>query len=96
MKPAAFGFTLLLAALPAYADPIPDFMLEKDYAACMGGENPAQDPTRNNYCLCIKNSMKNWDLNAYENLLMQQANDPQQIPAQLQQLAKACIEITLR
>lgn len=92
---AVLAVFLCMAALagPARAASIPAEVLDKDYASCMAGEDPQKSPERNHYCLCVRDSMKGWSLEAYGKLAEQEskAHDAAHMPAQLQQIAKACI-----
>lgn len=84
---------MVIGVSAAQAEPIPDYVLEKDYTSCMGGETPQQDPARQQYCLCIRDSMKNWTLDEYGQVATEgaKAHEAGQEPAQLQDIAKQCI-----
>jgi hypothetical protein len=83
----------LLPVSAVLADPIPPYMLDKDFTSCMGGENPQQDTQRRDYCLCVRDSMKDWTLEEYGQTAMEEskAHSAAQEPAKLQALAQACI-----
>ena len=81
----------LLIPLAASADPVPEYVLQKDYENCMAGETAQQDVQRAQYCSCVRNGMRNWDESTYAGLLVEQART-QQLPAPIEELAKACIQ----
>jgi len=83
----------LLSVTTALAEPIPDYVLDKDFISCMGGENPEQDPQRREYCLCVRDSMKSWTLEEYGQTAEEEtkAHTAAQEPGRLQDIAKACI-----
>jgi hypothetical protein len=83
---------LLLAAAPAYAQ-IPEELLTKDYQNCSGDGTDSQ---RNAYCACVRDGMRNWDLQTYiqtatEAAAAASSGAASQMPGQLETLAKACI-----
>ena len=84
---------VLVLASAAFADPIPAYVLDKDFTSCMGGENPEQDTQRRDYCLCVRDSMRNWSLEEYAQVATgeSKAKTAAQEPVQLQLIAKACI-----
>jgi hypothetical protein len=77
----------------AHADTVPEYALDKDFTACMGGETPQKDPQRAQYCNCVRDSMKSWSVQEYEQVASEgaKAHDAAQEPAKLQDIAKACI-----
>ena len=93
----ALTVVFVLAILPyaAHAEQIPDYVLQRDYETCMGGENPQQDIQRSQYCSCVRNGMRSWDADAYASLLLEQAQT-QEIAVPVQELAKICAEKVLR
>jgi hypothetical protein len=95
MKRAVFAAFLLILVASAglRAEPIPEMVLDKDFTSCMGGETPEKDPQRAQYCQCVRDSMKNWSLEDYQQLAEQEskARNAQEMPASLQEIAKACI-----
>jgi hypothetical protein len=78
-------------ASAAHAGPIPEYMLQKDYENCLGGQTPQQDPERAQYCSCIRNGMRGWSEETYAALLIEQART-QTLPPQIEALGKACVE----
>jgi hypothetical protein len=88
---AAIVFGMFMASYAAHADPVPDYVLQKDYENCMGGQTSQQDVQRAQYCSCMRNSMRSWDEEAYANLLLEQAKT-QVISPVIEALAKNCME----
>jgi hypothetical protein len=92
----ALGLALALTflALPARAE-LPDFVMDKDYENCMGGDTG--NAPRATYCACVRDGMRGWDINDYmamaqEAVAAQAAGgDPASPPGKLGDLAKACI-----
>ncbi len=76
-----FAFVILFGAIVnisvAYADPVPEYALDKDFTSCMGGEDPAKDPPRRDYCNCIRDSMKGWTMEEYGQMAMEEIQGPQ-------------------
>jgi hypothetical protein len=93
---ALFLLACLFAA-PVRAE-VPDDMVNKDFASCMGNATPASDPERAQYCNCIRDGLRKWDLNAYGETALEQskAGNAQQVPAQLSALASECIHKVLK
>ncbi len=85
---------LMMIAAPAYAE-LPEEALNKDYQACMGGDN---DPERAEYCGCIRDQMRGWDLATYQALATQEAGAASgaPIPEKISDLAKTCMAKVLR
>ena len=54
-----------------------------------------QDSQRAQYCSCVRNGMRGWDEQTYEQIIAEQAKS-QQTPAQLDALAKSCIDKVLK
>jgi hypothetical protein len=83
-----------MGATAAHAEPIPEYVLDHDYVTCMGGENPAKDPQRANYCACVRDSMRSWSLETYGAVAEAQskAQNAQQVPSQIATLAKFCMQ----
>ncbi len=101
MKKHLLVFGLCLMASVAHADStlVPDDALDTDYKACMGGNTPDPDPQRKEYCLCIRDSMKNWTVDEYAETALQGAkapHDAEHQPPKLQDVAKACIDKVLK
>lgn len=96
--PLALLALVLAAPAVAHAEPVPEAMLDKDYASCMGGEDAPKDPQRSAYCNCVRDGLRGWDLDAYKATAMQESKDAgtQQVPPQLGELAKACIAKVLK
>lgn len=88
------GLAIMLLALPAHAEPIPQYVLDHDYVSCMGGATPQKDPERAEYCACVRDGMKSWDLDTYGNVAMaqQKASNAQQVPEKIEELAQSCIQ----
>jgi hypothetical protein len=81
-------------AHPVLAEPIPDYVLDKDFISCMGGENPEQNIQRRDYCVCVRNGMKAWSMEQYGQMALAESKgitSAAQEPPLLQQLAQACI-----
>ena len=78
------------------AEPIPDYVLDRDYVSCMGGEH--QDQERAAYCSCVRDGMRGWDLETYASIAMEQskAASAQQVPQKIGDIAKACINKVLK
>lgn len=94
--PVFFALTIILQAAfisLAHAEQVPAYALEKDFENCMGHENPQKNPERAEYCDCVRNSMKDWSMEAYGQLAMEgaKAKNASEEPAQLQEIAKACV-----
>ncbi len=91
-------FLLLIFTASAHAEPIPEFALDKDFENCMGGETAQKNPQRAAYCNCVKNEMRNWDLETYGALATEQskAGNAQQIPKKIDDLAQGCIAKVLK
>src|SRR6185312_6496341 len=85
----------LLATTPAMAqaEPIPENVLNKDYVSCMGGQTASENRDRAQYCMCIRDNMKDWDLETYAKLAQQQSKmaNPQDVPEKIQELARQCM-----
>ena len=94
MKKALTVFLCFLAFVSAaQAEPVPAYMLNKDFESCMGGESAQQDPERNQECNCLRDTMKGWTLDEYEGLLLEEAKTRftgEQSP-KLQEVVKACV-----
>jgi len=94
-KISFIAFLLALAALPARAEPIPDYVLNKDYENCVGTE--ASDKDKVAYCQCVRDTMKkSWSLDDYGALAEEAIKNPKEPPARLQALAQACAEKVLK
>jgi hypothetical protein len=103
MKQLAFLAFVALLMIPslstsARAEPIPDYALDKDFQNCMGNESPQKDPERAQYCNCVRDGMRNWDLDTYGAVASEQAkaSNAQQVPQKIEDLAKACIAKVLK
>lgn len=94
---AFFVFVTVVSSTGARAEPVPADVLDHDYASCMGGTSPEQDPQKAAYCNCIRDGMRSWDLDTYGELATQQSNaqNAQQVPQKIQDLAQACIHKVL-
>jgi hypothetical protein len=92
IKRAALLALFLLAPAAAHAaDPIPAYILDKDYQNCIG--NDAKDVNKINYCECVRTTMrKEWTLDDYGGMVMEQLKNPNQPTEQLQKLAKSCFD----
>jgi hypothetical protein len=94
---AAVSLGLMLAMVATFAavsaSPVPEYALDKDFQNCMGGETVLQSPQRAQYCNCMRQGMKNWDLDTYGNVALEQskARDAQQVPAQIAEMARGCL-----
>jgi hypothetical protein len=88
-----FAIALIALAQPVRAE-LPDYVLDRDYQNCLGvGE---VDPQRAEYCTCVRNAMRSWDIDTYGNVATQATTTANlgasaQPPAQLSDIAKACI-----
>lgn len=93
-----FLFLFLLYPLACSAEPIPEYALDKDFMSCMGNQTVQQDPQRGQYCNCIRDTMRGWDLDTYGAVVTQEskATNAQQIPQKLEQIAQACIAKVLK
>ena len=86
------GFTFVASV--ARAEPIPEYALQKDYQNCMGEDTPQTNPEHANYCGCVINKMRSWDLETYGEVATEQAKDPTntaKISQKIGDLAKECI-----
>ena len=99
MKKLFSIFVCIMAFAPSVhaADKVPAEALDKDFTACMGGQSPQQDPERGEYCTCIRNTMKDWSVEQYEQVAMEgsKAKTADQEPQKLQEIAKVCISKVL-
>ena len=90
------ALALTLAVFPAVAEPLPVEALDKDYQNCVGTDT---DPNRAAFCACVRDGMKNWDLDTYIQTATEAAaaNSAGQSPGgKLNDLAKSCLSKTLR
>jgi hypothetical protein len=88
------ALALVLFAFPAHAE-IPDYVLDRDYQGCLGDD---KDPDRATYCACVREGMKNWDLDTYVKTAMQAAassGSANKVPGKLEELANSCISRVL-
>jgi len=94
----ALALGLCLVTVAVRAAPVPQEALDKDFTACMGGEDPDKDTQRRDYCLCVRDQMKNWTLDEYGEVAAAgaQTQDAKQAPAQLKTIAKTCIDQVLK
>ena len=96
MRKAVLITALALLAPAAYADPIPDYILNKDYDNCVKGATQDPDPAKRDpdaakHCDCIRTSMRSsWSLDDYGDMVMAQLKNSSQVPEKLQTLAKSC------
>lgn len=89
-----FAVTLiLLAPTLVAAEPIPDYALNKDYENCLGDQ--PNDHERQAYCHCVREGMRGWDLDTYGDIAMQQIKTGK-APAQIEMLAKGCVDKVLK
>jgi hypothetical protein len=85
-----------LALLPLSAKAMPDEYLQKDYENCMGGQSEQQVPDRAQYCVCVRDGLRQWTIDDYGAIATEaqqkqgQANAP--VPVQVAALAKSCID----
>ena len=77
----------------AQATPVSDDILNGEYKSCMAGEDPQKSPERHQYCLCVRDSMKGWSMEAYGKLAEEEskATDAAHMPDQLKQIGNACM-----
>jgi hypothetical protein len=89
---------LVLTCAAAQAEPVPEYALDKDFMSCMGGSTVQQDPQRGQYCNCVRDSMRGWDLDTYGAIATQESKstNAQQVPAKIQEIAQACISKILK
>jgi hypothetical protein len=87
------GFMTLLLCGPAFADELPDYVLNKDYENCMAGDNA--NPQRAAYCNCVRDGMRGWAIGAYMEAATQAAanagNQNAKAPGKIEELANQCI-----
>lgn len=93
-----FMMLLLLHSSSARAEAIPEYALDKDYQNCMGGDTAEKEPERAQYCNCIRDSMRSWDLDTYGAVAMEQSksSNAQKTPQKIEDLARACIAKVLK
>jgi len=100
MNKIFFLFAIISLALTSTvrAEPIPDYVLDKDYSSCMGGTDAAADAARDAYCNCVRDGMRSWDLESYANIALEQSKsaNPQAAPPKIEELAKECIAKVLK
>jgi hypothetical protein len=89
---AIFVLVLLLYAVPSRADTVPDAAFANFYQNCMGGVAPAKDRARAEYCSCIRNKMRNWSPQQFEEMsaAMAKSKSPQATSG-LKEMAKECM-----
>jgi hypothetical protein len=86
---------LAFTARAAYADPIPSYILDKDYQSCIGQDTG--DAAKTAYCTCVRDTMRgSWSIEDYGAMAEAQMKNPNQPPMQLEQLAKTCAEKVLK
>ncbi|MFY9287870.1 MAG: hypothetical protein WAO98_05155 [Alphaproteobacteria bacterium] len=95
---ALVAFSFLLLSSSVNAEPVPDYVLDRDYLSCMGGESAQSDPQRDQYCQCTRDAMRSWDLDTYGAVATEQskAASKEQVPTKIGDIAKACIEKILK
>lgn len=91
-----FALTVLLITTAAQAETVPEYALDRDYTSCMGGETAQKDPQRNEYCNCVRDGMRSWDLETYSSVAMEQSKSQNQPTAKIEELAKGCISKILK
>lgn len=89
-------FLSIFLATPSRAD-LPNDVLDRDYENCLDGD---KDPARTTYCACIRNGMKEWDVNTYAEAAMQglspSSNPDTLLSGKIGDLAKQCLSQALR
>jgi hypothetical protein len=88
--------TFLMVGTAHAQEALPQGALDKDYQNCMGGENEHSDPQRAQYCHCVMDEVKKWDTQTYGSVATEQSKSPQAPAAQLENIAKACIDKILK
>ncbi len=86
----------LLASGTAQAEPVPTYVLDKEFTNCMGGEDPQQSADRAAYCTCIRNKMAGWDVDTYGAAATEQMQSGGKPTASLSDMAKECVAQVLK
>lgn len=82
-----------------HATPIPEYVLNKDYENCLGGESEKSDPQRARFCECSRSKMRQWDLDTYGATATEAANNPlntKDISQKIDEIASACLADSLK
>jgi hypothetical protein len=90
-------FFFLLLAAHARAEPIPDYILNKDLETCRAQVSKAPNGTpeqKEKYCLCIRNNLaRTWDLDAYGRYVIGHVfgRDNSEEDGKMKEMAKECM-----
>lgn len=90
----SFIAALLYGMPSSYAEPIPEYALQKDFQNCMGEDTPQTNQARAGYCNCVINKMRSWDLDTYGEVATEQAKNPtntDKVSEKIGELAKECL-----
>jgi len=87
----------LLLTTPACAAPVPEYRLNADFENCMDGENPLLNTQRAAYCNCVRDHMRDLDLDTYNAAVTSSVKGDADPNAQkLSDIARQCVAQTLR